>query len=169
VLYRYSAQTHHYSYLGTLLTGVANSPYMNGLDFRLGRLHVSWCYRGFVAYEGLHNPGSTAHKAQVGPNGPENNSGLYYIYSEDGGKSWFNNRRRSIADLAGERDNTVAPDSEGIMVFDIPKGSGILNQESQTADWAGGFHVLNREHRRGREQWMHYYRDGDGEFSLLWP
>ena len=53
------------------------------------------------------------------------------MYSDDDGKRWYNNHGRFIADLDAERDNTVVPNSEGIMVFDIPEGSGVLNQESQ--------------------------------------
>ena len=35
---------------------------------------------------------------------------------------------------------------------------GILNQEAQTTDNEGRFHVLNRENTTGVERWYHYWR-----------
>ena len=172
VLYRYSSTTSHFTYAGTYLTGSGNSPYPNGLDYRRGKLHVSWCYRGFVEYEGVHDSASTAHKAQAGPNGPENNYDLCYMYS-DGlpvGKQWRGNDGGGIATITAEEEEgegkgtkcTVMPDTKGIRVFEIPKGSGILNQESQCMDWTGRFHVLNRENGSGVERWYVYSRDRSG-------
>ncbi|GME61466.1 hypothetical protein GTA08_BOTSDO00394 [Neofusicoccum parvum] len=156
VLYSYSATSHTYTFLGTLLTGEGNSPYINGIDHRSGRLHVSWTYRKFLEYAGVHDPGSTAHKAQAGPNGPENNYDLCYAYSDDGGQRWSDSDGRSIASLAA--GGTVRPTTDGITVFAIPTGSGILNQEAQCAAADGEFHVLNRERHGGAETWMLYSR-----------
>ncbi len=50
-------------------------------------------------------------------------------------------------------------------MFDIPTNSGILNQESQTPDHIGGFHVLNRENTSGGEKWLHYHRSPSGTWS----
>ncbi|KAI9741046.1 MAG: hypothetical protein M1834_002757 [Cirrosporium novae-zelandiae] len=157
VLYIYRARTHEYTLLGTYLTGVNNNPYINGMDSLSGCLYVSWCYREFVEFD---NSSGTAHKQQAGPNGPENNRDLGFMYSEDDGQTWCNNSSRTICDLS--RDETVKPDTEGAVVLRIPKNSGILNQESQAADSNGGFHVLNREKRHGQMQWIHYYRDSSG-------
>ncbi|EKG21739.1 hypothetical protein MPH_00959 [Macrophomina phaseolina MS6] len=156
VLYRYSSKTNAYAFLGTLLTGEDNSPYINGLDYRGNCLHVSWTYRRFVEYEGFNDPKSTAHKAQAGPNGPENNYDLCYMYSEDGGIRWSDSDGRRIADL--EAGETVKPTTEGIAVFNIPTGSGILNQEGQCIAPDGTFHVLNREKHDDVETWMLYSR-----------
>ena len=58
--------------------------------------------------------------------------------------------------------NSIKTGIEGARVYDIPMGSGILNQEAQTADWEGGFWVLNREKVDGVEQWIVYRRDLKG-------
>lgn len=141
----------HYEFLGTHLTGVGNSPYVNGIDYKIGRVHLSWTYRRFIEYEGVYDKSSTAHKTQAGPNGPENNYTLSYMYSDDGGQSWCNSTGQTISE---GRDLTVLPTAEGIVVFDLPTQSGILNQEAQAADAIGGFHVLNRENLSGKEEWM---------------
>ncbi|GJD03526.1 dockerin type 1 [Colletotrichum higginsianum] len=121
-LFRYSSKTQSYSYVGQFLTGVKNNPYINGISYAGGRIHVSGTYRGFVWYEGVDDPEARLH-------------------------------------TLGE---TVFPDGEDLIVFDIPMNSGILNQEAQAADGDGGFHVLNREN----EVWMHYYRSPEaGEWS----
>jgi hypothetical protein len=168
VLYKYSSHTHTYSFLGAHLTGIASSPYINGLDYRLGRLHTSWTYRRFYEYNGSLDPTSSAHKFQAGPNGPENNYQLNYAYSDDEGLSWLSSKGVKIATVDGGKGEkqTILPSTEGITVFNIPMNSGILNQEGQCADWGGGFHVLNRENRSGRQKWIHYYRDPSGKALL---
>lgn len=169
VLYRYSATDHAYTFLGTLLTGEGNSPYINGLDHRAGRLHVSWTYRKFLAYDGALDPTSTAHKTQAGPNGPENNYDLCYMYSDDKGSLWRDSHGNAIANLAIDAtaaatplSNTVRPTTKGITVFEIPTNSGILNQEGQAAAPDGGFHVLNREKLDGVQTWVLYSRHPSG-------
>lgn len=71
--------------------------------------------------------------------------------------------------------NTIKPGILGARVFDIPMGSGILNQEAQTADWERGFWVLNREKVDGVEKWIVYHRylegkrlaDSNGNLNVL--
>ena len=58
---------------------------------------------------------------------------------------------------------TIKPGHDGARVFEIPMGSGILNQEAQTADWIGGFWALNRENAGGAEKWILYHRDLAGK------
>lgn len=164
VLFKYSSAKQAYDFLGTPLTGSGNSPYANGIDYENGRLHISWCYRGFVEYEGVHDKASTKHMAQAGPNGPENNYDLAYMYSSDGGIHWYNNAGVQIAALNSKSSTTVLPETEGITVFQIPKCSGILNQEGQSADPNGGFHVLNRENASGEERWYVYSRSANGNW-----
>ncbi|KAK7742255.1 hypothetical protein SLS53_004398 [Cytospora paraplurivora] len=160
-LYLYRSSTGFWEFVGTPLTGVQSNPYVNGWDYsKDGRLHVTWLYRGFVWYEGWDDPADTRHKQQAGPNGAENNHDICYAYSEDLGYTWRNGRGEVIADL--RRGETVDNAAPGIVAFRIPKGSGLMNQESQAVDQDGGVHVLNRDDLDGRLMWKHYYRSPDG-------
>ncbi|GKT46164.1 uncharacterized protein ColSpa_06345 [Colletotrichum spaethianum] len=158
-LFKYSSKTQSYSYIGQFLTGIKNNPYINGISYANGRIHVSGTYRGFVWYEGVDDPEARLHTVQAGPNGPENNYNLFYVSSDDGGKTFNNTKGERLANL--ELGETVFPDCDGLIVFDIPMNSGVLNQEAQAADDNGGFHVLNREN----EVWIHYYRSPLGSWS----
>ncbi|KAK1964112.1 hypothetical protein LY78DRAFT_748647 [Colletotrichum sublineola] len=158
-LFKYSSRSQSYSYIGQFLTGVNNNPYINGISYANGRIHVSGTYRGFVWYEGVDDPEARLHTVQAGPNGPENNHNLFYVSSDDGGKTFNNTKGKRLANL--ELGETVFPDCDGLIVFNIPMNSGILNQEAQAADGNGGFHVLNREN----EVWLHYYRTPQRKWS----
>jgi len=108
-----------------------------------------------------------AYKQQAGPNGPENNFDLNYAFSDDLGSTWKSSGGNVLAKLGGA-ENTIKPGAEGARVFEIPMGSGILNQESQVADNEGGFWVLNRgNYRNGLENWIVYYRDFFGIYAKL--
>lgn len=78
------------------------------------------------------------------------------------GYTWRNGLGEVIADL--RKGETIRNDAPGIVAFDIPKGSGLMNQEAQTVDRAGGVHVLNRDTLDGELMWKHYYRAPDGGF-----
>ncbi|KKY15442.1 putative dockerin type 1 [Diplodia seriata] len=113
ILHAYSSTTHRYTFLGTFLAGTDNSPYINGIDHdaRRNLLHVSWTYRAFVAFD---DPTRAAHKAQAGPNGPENNYDLCYAWSADGGGVWRGGEEAGagetvvLADLGREESMWVA-------------------------------------------------------------
>lgn len=81
--------------------------------------------------------------------------------------TWKSSRGRVLASMVGGEgvETTIVP-GEGARVFEIPMGSGILNQESQAADWDGGLWVLNRERVDGEERWVVYYRNAEGMFFL---
>ncbi|KAI2469589.1 hypothetical protein F4781DRAFT_215373 [Annulohypoxylon bovei var. microspora] len=153
-----------YAVLGTSLKGVDNNPYIHGLDYRAGRLHATWVYRGFVRYAGWDDPRDTQHKRQAGPNSAANNHDICYAYSDDGGRAWRNGAGDLVADL-GNGDDGVRPDAPGIVAFEIPKGSGLTNQEAQAVDGEGGVHVLNRDAVGGEQRWKHYYRSPDGVWT----
>lgn len=161
LLYVYRAATASYEFIGTHLKGINNNPYVHGMNYRFGRLHVTWVYRGFVYYKELGDPHSSAHKQHAGPNGPENNYNICYAYSDDGGYTWKNGQEETIARLA--RSESVLPDSPGIVAFDIPKRCGLMNQESQAVDGDGGIHVLNRCAMDGQTIWTDFYRAPSGE------
>lgn len=175
IIYRYSSDTHVYTYIGQHLTGVSNSPYINGIDYRSSRLHISWCYRNFIVFDSP--AGSKAHRQQAGPNGPENNCDLNYAFSDDLGETWRSSDGRVLARIGSKGDanseKTIMPGAIGARIFEIPPGNGILNQEAQTVDWEGRFWVLNRENRSGEEMWVLYRRDREGmrqriSLEILW-
>ncbi|PYI36145.1 hypothetical protein BP00DRAFT_387357, partial [Aspergillus indologenus CBS 114.80] len=173
------------------------NPYPNGLSFHppTHTLHLTWTNRHFVPYDGAGDPSSTAHKAQAGPNGPENNEGLYYASAEvdtnpdpdpadpDSTASvrWRGARKADAVLATGAFGHTLPlPDEQTtgldsrdprLRVREIPRGSGIMNQEGQWVDADGGVHVLNREKtRQGREEWVYYacLPHGKGEAEVKW-
>ncbi|KAK7471035.1 hypothetical protein VKT23_002450 [Stygiomarasmius scandens] len=157
-LYHYTPGK-NWTLVGKYLEGVNNNAYINGLDFdHMGNLHTTWTYRDFI------NDTGQDVAVQAGPNGPENNHDLNFAYSSDLGFTWHNNWGQLIAEM-GVNTSTENPDipivpvSAGITMFGIPKFGGILNQEAQTVDGEGRVHVLNRENTTGIEQWYHYWRD----------
>ncbi|KAK6076459.1 hypothetical protein SCUP234_07193 [Seiridium cupressi] len=159
----YGADTGTYSYTGMNLKGIQSCPYIHGLDYRNSRLYVTWVYRGFVWYEGWDDPLDTKHKQQRGPNEGTNNHNICFAYSEDDGATWKNSASEQVADLS--RGQSITPESPGIVAFEIPKGSGLSNQESQAVDHNGGVHVLNRDKMSGEQKWKHYYRSSDGKWT----
>ncbi|TLS27075.1 hypothetical protein PpBr36_04715 [Pyricularia pennisetigena] len=162
-LYVYRATVARFEFVGTHLVGVQSNPYVHGMDIdaQRGRLHVTWVYRGFVHYQGWDDPLDTKHKQQAGPNGAENNHNLCYAYSDECGRTWRNTHDQIVADLGNDKAAGVRPDAAGLVVFEIPKGSGLTNQESQVVDPDGGVHVLNRvcTHGPGKAEWCHFYRN----------
>ncbi|KAI0127106.1 hypothetical protein BJ170DRAFT_724834 [Xylariales sp. AK1849] len=152
----YKPETGMYVLLGTNLKGIQNNPYIHGIDCRNGKLFATWVYRGFVWYEGWDDPLDTKHKQQRGPNAATNNYNICFAFSEDDGWTWRNGAGDRIADLA--KGESISPDSPGIIAFEIPKGVGLSNQESQAIDHEGGVHVLNRDKLDGEQKWKHYYR-----------
>ncbi|KAL7414839.1 hypothetical protein BDY24DRAFT_440300 [Mrakia frigida] len=141
---------------GVYLQGVENNAYINGIDVSLkGNLHVSWTYRDYVPVS------LEESRQQAGPNGPENNHDLLYASTSippDLNPTSFPLQWISC-DGTALPEGPILPSMEGILAFEIPKGSGILNQEAQTLDSLGGFHVLNREFNKttGAQTWMHYH------------
>ncbi|KAK1474242.1 hypothetical protein CABS01_15938 [Colletotrichum abscissum] len=135
LLYIHHAATGLYEYAGKHLKGIQNNPYVHGMDYRDGKLHITWVYRGFVHYDGWDDPLDTKHKQQAGPNGADNNYNICYAYSDDGGYTWKNGHDKTIALL---RDGgSITPDCPGLVAFDIPKGRGLTNQEAQAVDQDG--------------------------------
>ncbi|KAI1812571.1 hypothetical protein GGS20DRAFT_15336 [Poronia punctata] len=180
-----------YTFLGTHLRGIRNNPYIHGLSISPpssssnsnNKLVTTWVYRAFVPYLGWDDPLDTKHKQQAGPNSAENNHDICCAYSEDGGVTWYGGGGRGgkstpkkekgevmIANLS--KDTSILPTSSDIVAFEIPKGAGLMNQESQTVDYDGGIHVLNRDclDDGGKTRWKHYYSDPlDGWMQRILP
>ncbi|KXH58462.1 hypothetical protein CSAL01_05047 [Colletotrichum salicis] len=62
LLYIYRAATGLYEYAGKHLKGIQNNLDVHGMDYRDGKLHITWVYRGFVHYDGWDDPLDTQHK-----------------------------------------------------------------------------------------------------------
>ncbi|KAJ4477381.1 hypothetical protein J3R30DRAFT_3657811 [Lentinula aciculospora] len=134
-----------------------HNAYINGLDFSSEAvLHTSWTYRDYV------NTTGQDVAVEAGPNGPENNHDMNFAFSADL-FTWRNNWGQIIGEL--KAGLPVVPASAGITMFGIPKYGGILNQEAQTLDGENRMHVLNRENTTGYEQWYHYWRNTDIDWT----
>ncbi|KAK5653986.1 hypothetical protein OQA88_7662 [Cercophora sp. LCS_1] len=182
-----------WTYLGPYLHGILSNPYINALSYspptprsrsfttdpkdpdggaqeEHGTLHVTLTWRGFVPYEGCHDPLDTKHKQQAGPNSAYNNHNICHTYSTDLGRTWRNTEGTIIANLAN--DEAVSCESEGVTVFEIQKGSGLINQEGQAA-FREDVHVLMRErydhHLKGLGQIEGYgIKQEDGDEGGVW-
>ncbi|KAI0466693.1 hypothetical protein F4859DRAFT_297024 [Xylaria cf. heliscus] len=164
-----------YAFLGTHLKGERNNPYIHGLDASADgtHLHTTWVYREFVDYEGWDDPLDTKHKTQAGPNAATNNRDICHAWSADGGVRWRSSSGDLVADLG--RGESIVPSAPGIVAFEIPKGSGLINQEAQAVDDEGGVHVLNRDSLDDNDdgsgsgssvvRWRHYYLSPDGTWT----
>ncbi|KAJ3873865.1 hypothetical protein F5051DRAFT_431824 [Lentinula edodes] len=154
----YHTPEKNWTLIGRYLEGVNNNAYINGLDFSTdGVLQTTWTYRDYV------NTTGQDVAVEAGPNGPENNHDMDYAYSPDLGFTWHNNWGQIIGNLKVELP--IVPASAGITMFGIPKYGGILNQEAQTLDGKNRMHVLNRENTTGIEQWYHYWRNTDIDWT----
>ncbi|CAN6598826.1 hypothetical protein TRVA0_001S06370 [Trichomonascus vanleenenianus] len=156
-LYRYSCETKKWApvgdYDGMYLKGIGCNAYINGIDSSPnGELHVSWTYRDFVE-DGTDTSKESTVAVQAGPNGPENNHDLYYAYSTDEGITWYNTFNKKL-------EVPIKPGLE-TRVVEIPKFSGIMNQEGQVLDRDGFLHVLNRE----EGFYYHYWRLTRGDWA----
>lgn len=129
-----------------------------------GRLHITWVYR------------------EAGRTWASNHD-LHYAYSDDQGRTWKNNDGEVIADTReGER---ISIDSPGIVVWEIPVFSWLMNQCAMTLDSNNNPHVatyhmeepfepedlqhnppLDEKHRLN---YYHYWRDNDGEWHRSAP
>ncbi|KAK2763134.1 hypothetical protein FQN54_009770 [Arachnomyces sp. PD_36] len=142
-LWRYSPTTGEWETVGLYHRDSESNAYINGIDFHNDTLQVSWTLRETPDVVTNHD--------------------LYYAYSEDIGQTWKNSAGDEIADLSA--DTAITPTSDGILIFEIPQNSGVLNQEAQAVHPDGSFHVLNRENTSGEFKWYHYRRSASGEWT----
>ena len=129
--------------------------YPNGYDYGpRGRLHATWVWRE-------SSQGS--------------NHDLMYSYSEDGGKTWLNNKGQKLSGLP----HVASP---GVKVVDIGRKYGLMNTHGQTVDSHGRVHVVMWHcsdeslqaagSRPGASRWgppkarrhHHYWRDRNGRW-----
>jgi hypothetical protein len=130
--------------------------YPNGFDYGPhGKLHTTWVWREWTQ----------------GPN-----HDLMYACSEDGGRTWFNNAGKALM---------VPPnvESPGIIVKEIGRGYGLMNNQGQAVDSEGRIHVVmwhctdaslkEAGSKPGEYTWgppearryHHYWRDTNGKWE----
>lgn len=143
----------------------SRNAYMHDLLFdEAGRLHITWVYREVAATWA-------------------SNHDLHYAYSDDQGRTWKNNAGEVIADTrAGEQ---ITIDSPGIVVYDIPVFSWLMNQCAMTLDSNNNPHVATFHMEEpfepqdvqhdppaealDRLNYYHYWRDNTGEWRRSEP
>jgi hypothetical protein len=173
--YAYVSGEWRWSMIGRYLVGNRCSPYLNGLSYEpggedkenQGRIHITWTNRHFVEYD---DPTGTAHKAQAGPNGPENNADLGYIFSDTGGTTWRNIRGELVGDLRLDKWGGVDSTRGDVLVARVPRNSGIMNQEGQAVYSGRGIvHVLMRDTVSGGVvKWRHSWWNRDGRYRFAY-
>jgi hypothetical protein len=143
----------------------SRNAYMHDLLFDgTGRLHVTWVYR------------------EAGRTWASNHD-LHYAFSDDRGRSWQNNADALIADT--RQGQHIVLDSPGIVVYEIPVFSWLMNACSMTLDSKNQPHVATYhmaepfrpdrlEHNPPADQqhrlnYYHYWRDEDGNWHRSQP
>ncbi|TCO09862.1 BNR-4 repeat-containing protein [Natronoflexus pectinivorans] len=121
-LWEYSGESGTWTYIGEYLHGTTSdeNAYINGINYDPnGRLHVSWIWR--------RTPD------------PRTNHDVYYAYSDDDGRTWYNAQGTQIGTV---NTNPVTLTSPGTKIWDIGTNRGLINQESQAVDSKGRIHIL---------------------------
>lgn len=157
-LWEYDTTTHAWRSLGEYIEGTDHSinAYLHGLAYTRGgsRLHAAWCWRD--------TPNATT------------NHDLLYAYSDDHGRTWYNNAGVKVATTGS---SFLTRDTPGLSVWAIGQNRGLINQEHMTVDASGRVHVLlshlpdgeasNSDFTRARtrSEFFHYVRDTDGTWT----
>ncbi|MBN2697975.1 MAG: BNR-4 repeat-containing protein [Bacteroidales bacterium] len=138
-LWEYIAESGTWSYIGEYLNGTdlnpAQNAYNNGVHYDPdGRMHVSWVWRETPE--------------------PVTNHDVYYGYSDDDGRTWYNAEGVHIGTV---ETNPMTLNTPGLKVWTVNKYRGLINQESQAVDSKGGIHILQS-----------YMLDGEPNNSNFW-
>lgn len=146
-------------------------------EYMHGRYGTSGGYTSKCGYiNGLHyTPGGTRlHASLVWRETPtaSTNHEVYYAYSDDHGRTWYNNAGQLIANLAA--NNPLHYDDAGFKVYSVAENRGLINQESQAVDSKGKIHILqsymldsepnnsNWADSRAKSYTRHIYQDANG-------
>ena len=118
----------------------SRNPYLNGIYYAGERIHVTWGWR--------ESSGGAAY-----------NHGLNYAYSDDHGRTWFNNAGTQI----GTTNSTIITiDSPGLIVADIPQNEGLSNQYTSWFYPDGRAHVIVERNNF----YEHHFRTADGRWDF---
>lgn len=160
-LWEYNGASQQWTYVGEYMHGRTGTTagytnkcgYINGLHYTPGgnRLHVSFIWRET-------------------PNPPSNHD-LYYAYSDDNGRTWFNDAGVKVATTGTD---PLHFDKTSLKIMGISENRGLINQESQTVDKNGKIHILQSfmlESEANSTDWYgsrqkaymrHIYKDENG-------
>ncbi len=155
VLWEYDGDTATWTRIGTYIAGIAANinPYLHSLEFEGTRLHAAWCWR-------------------TTPD-PATNQDLLYAFSDDFGRTWFNN---AFNQVGAAETAPIGLDSD-VRVWAIGQNRGLINQEHMVVDHAGRVHVLlshmpdsqpddpNFDSARTKSEFFHYWRDTNGVWT----
>ncbi len=156
-MWEYSAETGEWSSIGKYIIGtnVSQNAYINGVHYDPnGRMHVSWVWR--------ETPD------------PQTNHDVYYGYSDDDGRTWYNAAGTQIGTA---ETNPMTLNTEGLKVITVGKNRGLINQEAQVVDSKGRIHILQSyisdDHPNSNNFWgfrinfgdlRHIYQDESGNW-----
>ena len=135
-LWTYSGESGTWEYIGEYLHGTSKdeNAYINGLHYDIsGRLHVSWIWR--------RTPD------------PLTNHDIYYAYSDDDGRTWYNAKGNHIASV---NSAPMTLETSGLKIWNVGNNRGLINQESQAVDSKGRIHIL--------QSYIPDYLPGDNNF-----
>jgi hypothetical protein len=161
-LWEYDSTTGKWISLGMYLNGNVSSTstvnaYLHGLSYTKNgtRLHASWCWRETASAYTNHD--------------------LFYVYSDDHGRTWKNSSDKQVG-TTGSAYITTSSDAK---VYTIAQGRGLINQEHMAVDALGRVHVLlshmpdgttasatDFTAERAKSQYFHYMRDTNGNWSV---
>jgi hypothetical protein len=161
-LWEYDSTTGKWTFLGMYINGNVSSSstvnaYLHGLSYTKNgtRLHASWCWR--------ETPDAYT------------NHDLFYVYSDDNGRTWKNTSDKTV----GTTGSSYITTSSDAKAYTIAQGRGLINQEHMAVDALGRVHVLlshmpdgttasatDFTAERAKSQYFHYMRDTNGTWSV---
>ena len=123
-------------------SSTSRNPYLNGIFYAGDRIHVNWGWRETTSSSSNHD--------------------ISYAYSDDNGRTWYNNAGNKIGDT---RTNLITVNSPGVLVANIPQGQGLSNQYTSYPYEDGRLHVIVV--RNG--SYEHHWRTSNGawDFEVL--
>ncbi|KAJ7460939.1 hypothetical protein B0H11DRAFT_2057499 [Mycena galericulata] len=110
----------------TGVTSTLRNLYIHGFTYHGDRAYVSGTWREQNAAVSCSSAGLTNHDT-------------VYFYSNDLGRTWFNNGTTQVGTSG---TNPINVNTAGIIVDSLDANHGLMNQESQTIDSAGLIHII---------------------------
>lgn len=125
--------------------------YINAISYAGTRLHVSWLWRDVFTGTSL-----------------DGNHDLCYAYSDDDGKTWYNNAG-TLVSITGtdSKDTIINIDTPGMTVIPIAPLRNAINQCTHYAFPDGSIHVMLRHYTEATTttRYHHYWRDAAGDWQ----